>query len=179
MTIDEAPRSLSLSVHPSTDSQQIRSDWTPVVTQVIDGVTTHEIRTVVTDDGRLTEMWRSDWGLDPYGVDQVFLRVLHGGAISAWHVHLETTDRLFCASGNVLLVLFDARLNSPTHGVVREVRLGEHRPVVVSIPPGVVHGLKTLGATALVVNAVDRAYRYDGPDHHRMPFDSPDVPYRF
>jgi len=51
---------------------------------------------------------------------------------------------------------------------------------VLSIPPGVVHGVQaTGGQSAVLVNAVDRAYSYSAPDHHRLPLDSPEIPYRF
>ncbi|MBI5089193.1 MAG: dTDP-4-dehydrorhamnose 3,5-epimerase family protein, partial [Actinobacteria bacterium] len=118
--------------------------------------------------------------LDGGGIEQVFQRTLAPGSISAWHVHLETTDRLFCALGEVLVALYDARSTSPTHGVLAEYRFGEHRPLVVSVPPGVVHGVRALGnAPAVLVNAVDRAYGYEEPDHLRLPHDSPEIPYRF
>lgn len=168
-----------LTVRAATDAPSIRSDWSELDPPTIEGVAVREIRSVVTGTGTLTEMWRQDWQLDPHGVDQVFIRTLAAGELSAWHVHLETTDRLFCATGDALIVLFDARCDSSTCGAVRELRIGEHRPAVVTVPPGVVHGIKSLGAPVLLVNAVDRAYRYDGPDHHRLPPDSGDVPYRF
>jgi dTDP-4-dehydrorhamnose 3,5-epimerase len=30
-----------------------------------------------------------------------------------------------------------------------------------------------------LINAVDHAYDYEHPDHHRLPADSADVPYQF
>jgi dTDP-4-dehydrorhamnose 3,5-epimerase len=169
-----------LSIQPTRDVAHIRSDWTPSMERRIDGVATYAITSVITDDGHLTEMWRADWHLDDGGVEQVFQRTLSPGAISGWHVHLSTTDRLFCGSGDALIVLFDARNHSPTHGVVSEHRFGEHRPMVLSVPPGVVHGVKALGARpVLIINAVDHAYCYDEPDHYRLSLDTPDIPYRF
>jgi dTDP-4-dehydrorhamnose 3,5-epimerase len=32
---------------------------------------------------------------------------------------------------------------------------------------------------AAVLNAVDRAYDYEDPDHWRLPADTPEIPYRF
>jgi dTDP-4-dehydrorhamnose 3,5-epimerase len=169
-----------LSIRPTRDVAQVTSDWTATGIEHIEGVAMHSINSVITDNGHLTEVWRADWKLDGFGVQQVFQRSLSPQSVSAWHVHLETTDRLFCGHGAVLVVLFDARVGSSTHGVVAEYRIGEHRPAVVSVPPGVVHGVKAIGTTpALLLNAVDQAYRYDGPDHHRLPADSPEVPYRF
>jgi len=169
-----------LTIRVSRDLARVRSDWSAVDDTRIAGVGVRHPANVITGNGCLTEAWRSDWCLDELGVDQVFQRVLDAGAVSAWHVHLTTTDRLFCALGELLLVLFDARAASPTAGAVSEHRFGERRPKVVSVPPGVVHGVQVVGQRpAVLLNAVDRAYRYDDPDHYRIPADSPDVPYRF
>lgn len=167
-----------LSIRGEPDPELIRSDWVPVGVNEIDGVATKLITNVLTNDGYLTEMWRSDWELDDRRVDQVFQRVLYPDVISAWHTHLNTTDRLFCAIGHMLVVLYDARTASPTHGVITEYRLGEKRPAVVSLPPGVYHGIRNLGPTnAVLINAVDAAYEYEAPDHHRVPRDSAEIPY--
>jgi dTDP-4-dehydrorhamnose 3,5-epimerase len=135
---------------------------------------------VLTDNGCLTEIWRSDWALDPLGVGQVFQRTLNPGAVSAWHVHKHTTDRLFCAGGRVLVVIYDVRPGSGTHGTLMELRLGRERPLMIVVPPGVWHGIKNIGSEpALLINAVDVAYAYDDPDHFRLPRDTGDIPYRF
>ena len=42
------------------------------------------------------------------------------------------------------------------------------------------HGLQNFGASpACVLNLVDSAYRYDDPDHWRLPPDTDHVPFRF
>ncbi len=169
-----------LSVRGEPDPQLVQSDWSPVGVDEIDGVATKLIANVLTGDGYLTEIYRSDWQLDEHPVDQVFQRVLYPGAISAWHTHLLTTDRLFCAVGHLLVVLFDARTHSPTHGVVTEYRLGETRPAIISLPPGIYHGVRNLGpSNAVLINVVNAAYDYEAPDHHRMPRDAAEIPYRW
>jgi dTDP-4-dehydrorhamnose 3,5-epimerase len=46
------------------------------------------------------------------------------------------------------------------------------------IPIGVWHGLQNLGsADALMLNFPTRAYDYEDPDHFRLPFDTPEIPY--
>ncbi|MDO9635444.1 MAG: hypothetical protein Q7I95_00660, partial [Thiobacillus sp.] len=34
-------------------------------------------------------------------------------------------------------------------------------------------------APALLINAVDKAYRYESPDHFRLPLETDQIPYRF
>jgi len=46
------------------------------------------------------------------------------------------------------------------------------------IPIGVWHGLQNLGAAdALMLNFPTRSYNYEDPDHYRLPFDTPEIPY--
>lgn len=171
---------MELDVAGTKDPQLIRSDWTPMSARNIEGVVAKQVANVLTEDGYLTECWRPDWELDEGGVGHVFQRVFQRDGLSAWHVHLFTRDRLFCASGQLYVVLYDARVASPTHGTVAEYRVGERRPAAISIPPGVYHGIRNVGTTdALLINVVDAAYDYEDPDHYRVPADSADIPYRW
>jgi dTDP-4-dehydrorhamnose 3,5-epimerase len=160
------------------DEQSVTADWT-VLQDPIDGVRLIEVRNVIRDSGHLTEILRRDWFNGPVEIDQVFQVTLESYAVSAWHVHLDTTDRLFATTGQVKVALFDAREESPTRGLVNEFRLGERRPGLVIVPAGVWHGLRNLRATpATVLNLVDRAYAYDDPDHWRLPPDTAEIPHR-
>ncbi|HVR38279.1 MAG TPA: hypothetical protein VMU84_04235 [Thermoanaerobaculia bacterium] len=48
------------------------------------------------------------------------------------------------------------------------------------IPPRVWHGVQNIApGVSIVLNLVDQAYRYEDPDHWRVPADSPEIPYRF
>jgi dTDP-4-dehydrorhamnose 3,5-epimerase len=166
-------------VRGEPDRPSVDENWTPVGLPEIDGVVAKEIRPVPLGNGCLTEVWRSEWGLDGLGVGQVFQRLLDPGVVTEWHAHSRTTDRLFCAVGRIRLSLYDGRRSSPTSGIIWQRVFGQDRPVLVVVPPGVWHGLAVLGATpALILNVVDQAYSYDGPDHERLPRDTPHIPLR-
>lgn len=168
-----------LSVVGVKDRQLVRSDWTPADQTPIQGVVTRQITNVLTNNGYLTEIWRSDWHLDGLPVGQVFQRVLEPAAVSGWHSHLHTSDRLFCASGRLLIALYDARCESPSHGKTALFRIGAERPAIVVVPPGVWHGVRNIGAIpATMLNVVDLAYDYEDPDHYRLPADTPLIPYQ-
>jgi dTDP-4-dehydrorhamnose 3,5-epimerase len=161
--------------------QSVTPDWRFVDTPAIEGVATREVRHVPVNTGYLTELVRTEWLPDNPRIDQVFQRVLDPGAISAWHRHAETTDRLFCSLGNILLVLYDGRPGSRTHGTVSEHRIGSLRPTLVVVPPGVWHGVKNVGLEpGVLINIVDRAYDYTDPDHWSIPWsEESGIPYRF
>jgi dTDP-4-dehydrorhamnose 3,5-epimerase len=159
------------------DEQSVTSEW-QILQDTIEGVRLVEVRHIVGDTGHLTEVLRQDWFEEDVTVDQVFQVTLEPGAVSGWHVHLATMDRLFVNTGQIRIALYDGREDSPTHGRVNEFRLGELRPGLLVIPAGVWHGLRNLRSTAgTVLNLVDRAYAYEDPDHWRLPADSPEIPY--
>lgn len=161
------------------DEQGITSDW-QFKQSLIDGVVVKEVKNVPNGYGYLTEIYRVDWQLDSEVVEQVFQSVLEPGSVSAWHAHQETTDRLFCAFGLVLVVLYDSRKDSPTYKTMNSFRVGAVRPAVISIPPKVWHGVMNVSHhVGLLVNVVDKAYCYESPDHLRLPEDSDEIPYRF
>ena len=164
----------------SRDRQSITSDWEFTAAKRIDGVIVREVKNVPKGDGHLVELYRSDWGLDQKGIDQVFMVSHLPGAISAWHAHPHTTDRLFVAQGMARIVLYDGRRDSPTYGEINEIKLGTLRPALVVVPPEIWHGIQSIGEqSALVVNMVDRAYEYSDPDHWRVPSDSSEIPYQW
>lgn len=161
------------------DAQSITAEW-QFFQSPIEGVTWKEVRHVPKESGYLTEVWRQDWALDAGPVDQVFQVMLKPGGVSAWHTHQVTIDRLFAAQGLIRVVLYDARQGSPTFGQLNIFRIGVIRPTLVIVPPGVWHGVENIGAEpAILLNLVDKAYRYESPDHWRLPMDTDQIPYKF
>ncbi len=161
------------------DRQSVTRDWQPLQ-PLIDGVRLREVKHVPKNNGVLTEVWRADWEMDDLPVGQVFQNMLHPGAISGWHVHQSTTDRIFVNSGLMKLVLYDARTAATTFGRINEFRLGDMRPALVVVPPGVWHAVQNLASEpSRLLNLVDKAYSYEAPDHWRLPVDAPQIPYRF
>ncbi len=162
------------------DQPGITADWLLLRPTLIDGVRLKEVRNVLKRDGTLVEIYRSDWALDSGPLDQVFQVGLQPGAISDWHAHALTTDRIFVTQGQILLALYDSRQNSPTYGQSNQFRLSLLRPMLVSIPPRIWHLVANVGSEyAALLNLVDRAYHYEDPDHYRLPSDTPHIPSPF
>lgn len=162
------------------DGQSITKAWQTSAHKQIEGVSVIEIKPVMTDYGHLTEVLRSEWLTDTNKVDQVFVSTMMSGHLSAWHAHAKTTDRLFVVTGQFKIVLFDARKDSSTYGLLSEYKIGAQRPKLVVVPPKVWHGVQNYGSeTGVLLNAVDMAYQYDDPDHWRIPPDSKEIPFTF
>lgn len=159
------------------DGPQVTSEWQKMQAR-IDGVFAREVLHVPRDHGVITEMYRSEW--DPSGlpVGHIYQSRLFPGAIGAWSCHAKTIDRLFVNQGYLKIVLYDARDESPTRGQIMELHVGDARPTFLVVPPGVWHGLQNLGPTdALMVNFPSQPYDYADPDHYRLSYDSPEIPY--
>lgn len=159
------------------DGPQVTSEWAKLQER-IDGVSIHEVLHVPRDHGVITEMYRPGW--DPSGlpVVHIYQSRLFPAAIGAWSCHAKTIDRLFVSQGHLKIVLYDGREESPTHGRIMELHAGDARPAFLVLPIGIWHGVQNLGSTdALLLNFPSRAYDYDDPDHYRLPYDSPEIPY--
>jgi dTDP-4-dehydrorhamnose 3,5-epimerase len=159
------------------DSQLITSNWHKVQ-ELIEGVSLHEVLHVPRDHGVITELFRPEWDTTGMPVVQIYQSRLFPGALGAWSCHAQNTDRLFVNYGNVKIVLYDARSDSKTPGSVNEFHIGDTRPSLLVIPPGIWHGLQNLGSSeALVLNFPTKSYNYENPDHYRLPYDTLEIPY--
>ena len=59
-----------------------------------------------------------------------------------------------------------------------EFFMGEHNPMLLVIPPLVLHGMKGVGTEpAFLINTPTEHYVYDQPDEFRMAPDDPAIPY--
>ncbi|MFQ5986889.1 MAG: dTDP-4-dehydrorhamnose 3,5-epimerase family protein, partial [Thermoplasmata archaeon] len=80
--------------------------------------------------------------------------------------------------GTAKVVCYDNREDSKTKGAVDEFFPGEQNPLLIKIPPGVLHGFKAVGPEPVyLVNLPTRLYNHEEPDEYRVPYDSSDVPY--
>jgi dTDP-4-dehydrorhamnose 3,5-epimerase len=144
---------------------------------MIDGVVTRKLKVIPDERGRLMEILRSDDELfSRFG--QVYMTTAYPGVVKGWHYHKVQTDHLAVVKGMLKLVLYDNRDNSPTKGEINEFFLGEHNPVLVKIPPLVLHGFKCISEEeAVCINVPSEVYSYDQPDEFRVDPHKNDIPY--
>ncbi|MCP4229852.1 MAG: dTDP-4-dehydrorhamnose 3,5-epimerase [bacterium] len=143
----------------------------------IDGVTVRGLRSIPDERGWLMEILRND---DPdfkeFG--QVYVTVAYPDVVKAWHYHKVQTDYFAVVAGMAKVALYDGRDDSPTQGAVLEIFMGERNPLLLVIPPGVMHGFKAVGDNkAYLINCPTELFNYDEPDEYRVdPYDN-DIPY--
>ena len=146
---------------------------------MIDGVKVRPLKPIHDERGYLMEMIRSDWPeFAKFG--QVYITIAYPGVVKGWHYHKVQTDNFIIVKGTAKVVCYDSRQGSKTKGDVNEFFPGERNPMLIQIPPLVVHGFKAVGGeSAYVVNAPTELYRYEKPDEFRIPYDSPEIPYNW
>ena len=142
---------------------------------MIEGVQIIPLRTILDERGMVRHMLKST---DPHfhRFGEIYFSVIFPGAIKAWHVHRKMELNYAVIQGNIKLVLFDARRESPTYREVQEIFLGEENYVLVQIPPHVVNGFKAVGnEKAIVANCA--TIPHDPEEIERIdPFD-PEIGY--
>ena len=148
--------------------------------KLIEGVRVKKLRALPDERGRLMEVLRSDDAEFFKKFGQAYITTAYPGAIKAWHYHKKQTDNLACIDGMMKVVLYDNRDGSPTKGVLNEFFAGIHNPILVQVPPLVIHGFKCVSEhEAIVINIPTEVYNYDVPDEFRIPPDSPEIPYNW
>ena len=146
---------------------------------MIDGVKIKNLMVVPDERGRLMEILRCDDDLyENFG--QVYFTTAYPGVVKAWHLHRKQRDNITCVNGMVKVVLYDAREDSPTHCDLNEFFIGEHNPMLISIPPFVYHGFKSIGiVTAFCINVPTYPYNYNEPDEFRLEPNTAEIPYEW
>ena len=144
---------------------------------MIDGVKIKRLKVIPDERGLLMEMMRDDDEFfQKFG--QVYLTVAYPGVVKGWHYHKRQTDHVACIKGNMKVVLYDGREDSPTKGLVNEFFIGELNPMMVVIPNFVLHGMKGIGVEpAFLINIPTEHYVYAEPDEFRVHPHDNDIPY--
>jgi len=124
--------------------------------ELIHGVHVKPLRVIADERGYVMEMLRCD---DPFyqRFGQSYVSVAYPGVVKGWHYHKVQTDHFVIVKGMMKVVLYDRRDDSPTKGMVNEFFMGEKNPILVTIPPGVLHGMKGIGTEPAMRVRLSRA----------------------
>lgn len=144
---------------------------------MIEGVRVKALQMFADERGALMELLRSD---DPdfQKFGQAYVSISYPGVIRAWHYHRLQTDAFVCVCGMIKVPLYDARDDSPTKGQLQEFFLGDQHRIMVTIPPGVMHGYKVVSSEpAYLLNFPTEPYNRAQPDEYRLPYDTEQIPY--
>ena len=143
----------------------------------IEGVVVKSLKIIPDERGWLMEILRADDRFfEKFG--QVYTSVVYPGVVKGWHYHRVQRDNLCVIKGMAKLVIYDSRDDSVTRGNLMEFYLGEKNAILVSIPPGLLHGMKGIGTEpAFFINIPTEVYNYGEPDEYRVDPFSGEIPY--
>jgi dTDP-4-dehydrorhamnose 3,5-epimerase len=120
--------------------------------------------------GNLFEIHRDDWRLAPRPVQWDFV-TRQANVLQGVHVHCRRWDYVIVLDGQAMIALKDIRCEQPSYGRSMAIEVSGREPTVVTIPPGVAHGifartaLHYLYGLSVAWNAEDDdlGCRYDDP----------------
>jgi len=129
---------------------------------MINGVIIKKINKNEDSRGWLAEVYRQDEG--GYKPVMSYISVTKPGVIRGPHEHKNQSDAfVFIGPGNFDLYLWDRRSDSLTKDEHIKIQVGESDPVLVIVPPGVVHGYKNISdVDAWCINMPDKLYKGEG-----------------
>ena len=144
---------------------------------MIKGVKVKKLKVMPDERGRLMEILRADdEAFEKFG--QVYMTTAYPGVVKAWHYHKNQADNMAVVKGMMKIVLYDDREDSPTKGEVNEFFVGEHNPILITIPREVYHGFKCISdEEAVVINTPTNTYNYESPDEYRVDPHKNSIPY--
>ena len=142
---------------------------------MIQGVEIFPLRRIQDERAMVMHMLkRSDPHFEEFG--EIYFSVINPGVIKAWHLHDKMTINYAVVVGNIKLVVYDMRKDSPTHGELNEICFGQINYQLVRVPPGVVNGFTaTGGEKAIVANCAN--IPHDPTEITRIDPFTPTIPY--
>jgi dTDP-4-dehydrorhamnose 3,5-epimerase len=145
-----------------------------------EGVTFKDVVTHVDDRGHVVEMFDPRWKWHPDPLVFVYSFTIRPGFVKGWGLHKTHEDRYFILQGEMEVVLYDAREDSPTYGLVSKIYLSEYRRQLMNIPVGIWHAEHNVGTKeCVIVNFPTIQYNHASPDKYRLPLDTDLIPYKF
>jgi dTDP-4-dehydrorhamnose 3,5-epimerase len=131
---------------------------------MIEGVIIKKLNKNIDDRGWLTEIFRQDE--ISFFPAMGYISVTKPGIIRGPHEHDYQSDCfIFCGPGDFELHLWDRREDSLTEKEYVKISAGENNPLMVIVPPGVVHGYKCVSdKDAWCINLPNKLYRGQGKD---------------
>jgi dTDP-4-dehydrorhamnose 3,5-epimerase len=130
----------------------------------IDGVIWKPLRKYHDSRGWLCELFRHDELAAEFHPTMAYMSLTERGIARGPHEHVDQAD-CFCFLGpsSFKVYLWDNRPASPTYGACQKEVVGVDRPMLLIVPPGVVHAYQNVGNEGgLVFNCPNRLYKGPG-----------------
>jgi dTDP-4-dehydrorhamnose 3,5-epimerase len=166
-------------VAAKADTATVSSKGEPI-RRLTHGVSLRRLVTHTDYRGSLTELYDTRWDFHPDPLVSSYIFTIRPGVVKGWNLHQTHEDRYVLLQGEMELVLYDPRPDSPTCGEVCTIVLSEYERCIVNIPINVWHADRNIGSRETVVmNFPTVPYDHMNPDKLRLPLDSSLIPHQF
>ena len=158
------------------DSQTVTATGDSVA-KVISGVKVFKTVNHVDHRGRVFEIYPGQNEYWDAPVVYCYAFTIKVNTAKGWGLHQEKIDRYTLIAGEALTVLYDARLDSPTHGLVQKVFLSGQGIRQLSIPKGVWHITLNIGTKEVfLINHPTEVYAHANPDRLLLDWNTKEIP---
>lgn len=158
------------------DVQTVNPDGS-AVGRLPEGTVVRDLVTHVDERGTVCELYDPRWGAHPDPLVFAYTFTIRPGFAKGWGIHRRHDDRYAFLAGELEIVLYDEREDSATTGLESRIVLSGHHRRLLTIPAGVWHAERNLGATdVVVVNFPTIQYDHASPDKYRLPLDTDELP---
>ena len=142
---------------------------------MIHGVVLTPLRQIFDERGKVMHMLREDSPVfSRFG--EIYFSCTHPGVVKAWHLHKKMTLNYAVIYGEIKFVLYDDRPDSPTNGEVQEFFISPENYMLVTVPPMIWNGFKSVGtASSIVANCASLPHSAD--ELVRRPAGDSSIPY--
>jgi len=142
---------------------------------MIDGINVTPLKQFFDERGKVMKMLSiNSPQFDKFG--EIYFSCSYPNATKAWHMHKEMTLNYAVVYGQIKFVLYDDRKNSRTKGEVNELFISPENYSLVTVPPLIWNGFKSVGnIPAIVANCSSHPHSDD--EIIRKKFDDKSIPY--
>jgi dTDP-4-dehydrorhamnose 3,5-epimerase len=143
----------------------------------ISDIKCHNLKKISDHRGMVMHMLRSDAKhFSKFG--EIYFSQIKKDAIKAWKIHSYMTQNIAVPIGEIKLVCYDNRFDSPSFGVVDEIYVGEENFILVTLPPNIWYGFQCIShIDALIVNCADMVH--DPNEMQRKQENDLSIPYQW
>ena len=147
---------------------------------LLDGMRIHRTMPRRDQRGHLTEIFDRRWGWHDEPLEYGYVTTILPGVVKGWALHKTHEDRYFVLNGEMELVTFDPRPDSPTLGKLSRVVLSGSEPCIINVPRYVWHADHNICTSEVVLLSFPtKPYDHENPDKYRLPIDTPLIPHHF
>ena len=142
-----------------------------------EGMLVRDLITHTDGRGTVCELYDPRWGISRDALVFAYMFTIRPGMAKGWGIHRDHDDRYTFLTGELELAFYDAREASSTARQESRLVLSEVDRKLVTIPRGVWHAERNIGATDVrVVNFPTLPYDHANPDKYKLPLDTHELP---